>query len=473
MTAVLLCKNCCHIFSTNKEYKTHTCDAFNSSIDWTKSDCILNIVKKEHESEDIKNKLKCEYFKSKVFAKIAEKFSGVDMKEFFKEKPDRIDIYPNTKFNLVIHPAQPQTTEEKEKKKKEHYMSLKHITDDIVPEETVDERQKTIKEKINTSSHENIMKEISTVLETINKTNYNESVKKLKQNRKKIVPNITHDTYIIMLRHHYNVFEQMVNSESQKKKDSYIEKAFSPLEHRLLLSQYNIKFNIEPSDIELYHCLIPEEATYLELVPFNKEKYFKQSLTYDLAFSHIQDIIKRTLFNKYGYHNVVYMNIKKTDEKYTFYYLDKIEGGKRFWKFDYKLENFADRFCDIAVDRIVFYFRQLYSSVFHYNTLRPDFLKKATNLEFEFEQLIQNLILISDRNNMYKMFQQLVYEEAQFKPSEIDKVNQYNDRLQSRKNFNDVSDEDLKKTRMDNIAQLFENPSEDEVKMFISSRINS
>jgi hypothetical protein len=167
------------------------------------------------------------------------------------------------------------------------------------------------------------------------------------------------------------------------------------------------------------------------------------------------------------------MNIKKTDEKYTFYYLDKIEGGKRFWKFDYKLENFADRFCDIAVDRIVFYFRQLYSSVFHYNTLRPDFLKKATNLEFEFEQLIQNLILISDRNNMYKMFQQLVYEEAQFKPSEIDKVNQYNDRLQSRKNFNDVSDEDLKKTRMDNIAQLFENPSEDEVKMFISSRINS
>lgn len=471
MTAVLLCKKCCYIFNTNKEYKTHSCETINTHIDWSKPDCILSFIKKDQETEDVKTRLKCEYFKSKVFAKIAEKFSGVDMKDFFKDKPDRIDVYPNTKFNIVIHPPV-QTSEEKEKKRKEHYISVKHITDDIVPEETVDERQKMIKEKINASSHENINKEITTLLETLNKNTYSDTVKKLKQHRKKLIPSLTHDTYINMIRQHYDIFETVIKNETSKKKDSYIERSFSPLEHRLLLSQYNHKINIEPSDIELYHCLIPEEATYLEQVPFNREKYFKQSLTYDLAFSHIQDIIKRTLFNKYGYHNVVYMNIKKTEEKYTYYYLDKIEGGKRFWKLDCKLESLTDRFCDIAVDRIVFYFRQLYSSVFHDNTFRCDFLKKATTLEVEFEQLIQNLILISDRNSMYKMFQQLVYDNAQFKPTEIDRVNQYNERLQSRKNFNDTTEEDIKKTRVENISQLFENPTEDDVRLFISSRIN-
>jgi hypothetical protein len=164
------------------------------------------------------------------------------------------------------------------------------------------------------------------------------------------------------------------------------------------------------------------------------------------------------------------MNIKKTDEKYTYYYLDKIEGGKRYWKFDCKLESLTDRFCDIAVDRIIFYFRQLYSSVFRDNTFRVDFLKKATALEIEFEQLVQNLILISDRNSMYKMFQQLVYDNAQFKPSEIDRVNQYNERLSTKKNIEGI--DDLVKSRIENISQLFENPNEDEIKLFISSRIN-
>jgi len=469
MSAVLLCKKCYHIFNTNKEYKTHTCDISNIITDWTKPDCILSMMKKEQEIEDVKTRLKCEYFKTKVFAKIAEKFSGVDMKDFFKEKPERIDIYPNTKFNIVVHPPQ-LSIEDKEKKKKEHFISLKHITDDIVPEETVDERQKTIKEKINASAHESIMKEITTLIETTNKNTYNDNVKKLKQYRKKLIPNLSHDSYINMIRNHHDILEDILKNETSKKKDAYLEKSFSPLEHRLLLSPHNHKFNIDPSDIELYHCLIPEEATYLELVPFNREKYFKQSLTYDLAFSHIQDIIKRTLFNKYGYHNVVYMNIKKTDEKYTYYYLDKIEGGKRYWKFDCKLESLTDRFCDIAVDRIIFYFRQLYSSVFRDNTFRVDFLKKATALEIEFEQLVQNLILISDRNSMYKMFQQLVYDNAQFKPSEIDRVNQYNERLSTKKNIEGI--DDLVKSRIENISQLFENPNEDEIKLFISSRIN-
>jgi hypothetical protein len=480
MTAVLLCKKCCIVFNSNKEYKNHPCEPFNVYIDWNKPDCITSIVnemnKKDQEMNDLTNKLKCEYFKSKLFAKVAEKYSGIDMKDFLKEKPERIDIYPNTKFNVVVHhpqPAQPieQTqpvNEDKERKRKEHFISVKHITD-ISPEQTVDERQKNIKDKINTVSSETVTKDITTLLETLNKTNFNDSVKKLKQFRKKLIPNLTHDTYIKLLREHYTITESAVKNETSKRKESYMEKSFSPLEHRLLLSPCNHLFNIEPSDIELYHCLIPEEATYSEWVPFNREKYFKQCLTYDLAFSHIQDIVKRTLFNKFGYNNVVYIPIKKTEEKYTYYYLDRVDGGKRFWKMDYKLENLTDRFCEIAVDRIIFYFRQLYSCVFRDNTFRHDFLKKAPCIELEFQQLIQNINLLSDRNGMYKMFQSLVDENAEFKPMDNDRVNQYTGDKITRKI---LPFDDLKTIQLENIAHLFENPNQDDIKNFVSSHVN-
>jgi hypothetical protein len=477
MTAVLLCKNCCIIFNANREYKNHTCEPFNSYVDWSKPDCIASIIegsiKREQEMNDVQNKLKCEYFKSKLFAKIAEKFAGIDMKDFFKEKPERIDIYPNTKFNVVMHhqPTQivdpPSQPVNEERKRKEHFISVKHITD-IAPEQTVDERQKNIKDKINMISSETVTKDISSLLETLNKTNFNDSVKKLKQFRKKLIPNLTHDTYIKLLKEHYTITEKIFQSETSRRKDTYMEKSFSSLEHRLLLSPCNHLFSIEPSDIELYHCLIPEEATYSEWVPFNREKYFKQCLTYDLAFSHIQDIVKRTLFNKFGYNNVVYIPIKKTEEKYTYYYLDKLEGGKRCWKMDYKLENLTDRFCEIAVDRIIFYFRQLYSCVFRDNTFRHDFLKKAPCIEPEFQQLIQNINLLSDRNSMYKMFQSLVDDNAEFKPTDNDKVNQYTGDKITRKI---LPFDDLKTIQLENIAHLFENPNQDDISKFLLSNI--
>ena len=469
MIAVLLCKKCCMIFNSNREYKNHTCEPLNVIVDWGKPDCIASILKKDQDMDDTRTKLKCEYFKSKLFAKIAEKFSGIEMKEFFKEKPERIDIYPNTKFNIVMHtepvPLQP-TIEEKEKKRKEHFISVKHITD-ITAEQTVDERQKNIKDKTNLFSSENIMKDISTLFDILNKANFNETVKKIKQFRKKLVPNLTHDTYVYMLKEHYTMTENVVQNETSKRKDLYMEKSFSPLEHRLLMSQYNHKFSIEPSDISLYHCLIPEEATYSDWVPFNREKYFKQCLTYDLAFSHIQDIVKRTLFNKFGFNNVVYMPIKKTDEKYTYYYLDRVEGGKRLWKMDNKLENLTDRFCEIAIDRIIFYFRQIYVCVFHDNTFRVDFLKNTPCIELEFRQLIQNIILLGDRSGMYKMFQSLVDDNAEFKPTDNDKVNQYT----SEKIYRKTSIDDSRNIQLENISHLFDNPKEDEIIKFISQLV--
>jgi len=235
MTAVLLCKKCCMIFNSNREYKNHTCETTNVTVDWCKTDCIASLLRKEQDMDDTRTKLKCEYFKSKLFAKIAEKFSGIEMKEFFKEKTERIDIYPNTKFNIVMHtdiaPHQP-AIEEKERKRKEHFISVKHITE-ITPEQTVDERQKNIKDKTNLISSETITKDISSLFDILNKTNLNDTEKKIKKIRKKLVPNLTHDTYICMLREHYALSENVVQNESSKRKESCMEKSFSPLEHRL------------------------------------------------------------------------------------------------------------------------------------------------------------------------------------------------------------------------------------------------
>jgi len=159
------------------------------------------------------------------------------------------------------------------------------------------------------------------------------------------------------------------------------------------------------------------------------------------------------------------MPIKKTaDEKYTYYYLDRVEGGKRLWKMDNKLENLTDRFCEIAIDRIIFYFRQIYVCVFHDNTFRLDFLKNTPCIELEFRQLIQNIILLGDRSGMYKMFQSLVDDNAEFKPTDNDKVNQYT----SEKIYRKTSIDDSRNIQLENISHLFDNPKEDEIIKFIS-----
>ena len=161
------------------------------------------------------------------------------------------------------------------------------------------------------------------------------------------------------------------------------------------------------------------------------------------------------------------MPIKKTDEKYTYYYLDRVEGGKRLWKMDNKLENLTDRFCEIAIDRIIFYFRQIYVCVFHDNTFRVDFLKNTPCIELEFRQLIQNIILLGDRSGMYKMFQSLVDDNAEFKPTDNDKVNQYT----SEKIYRKTSIDDSRNIQLENISHLFDNPKEDEIIKFISQLV--
>jgi len=79
-------------------------------------------------------------------------------------------------------------------------------------------------------------------------------------------------------------------------------------------------------------------------------------------------------------------------------------------------------------------FRKIYNDVFSDNIYRPDYIQKSQIMEFDCEQLMLNIILLSHPMELCKMFQGIIIKNCTFTCTELDKFDLHgDDKLQQTK----------------------------------------
>ena len=233
----------------------------------------------------------------------------------------------------------------------------------------------------------------------------------------------------------YDVFK--IKKYNDKKIKNIISKGLSSLESRIIRYQNYINSHLEVEDLELLlenlklHINFPKKFN-----PYNNKWFCEKLYNYSIVVFPIEKIIKYFLYNYYNFFNIIYLPLPKSLEKdpYSFYILEKVNKNKRYWSMDCRLEELGSNISNNILPYMIDKFRKIYYDVFGDNTFRKDY-NKTEITEYDCEQLIQNIILLSQPIKFCNLLRFSVYKEAKYIPTENDKFNLYGDDILQKKKF--------------------------------------
>ena len=258
---------------------------------------------------------------------------------------------------------------------------------------------------------------------------------------------------------------------TEKKSSMIISKGLTSLESRLISYGSYIQTHIEIDEIQkLEISLELEKYSPKEYVQYDSVAFANYFHNYGLVLFSLKKNLERYLFNRYDFWNVVYLQLPKNakDDPYSFYILERVTKEKRYWKMDCRLEDLSSNLISSLSPIMIGMFRKLYKDVFGDNDFRNDYSSKCQITECDCEQLLQNIILISQPKDFYNLVREMVVSKATYIPTENDKFNMYGDDSLQRKRFHDKEDVDL----VDIIKQLFDDITSAQAVDFYRSRTN-
>jgi len=323
---------------------------------------------------------------------------------------------------------------------------------------------------IDTEEYKEIIKSIKKHFDNIeNSRVYTSAIEEIKIIRNKLMGKISIVEYTELLKDHHGRLEKLCKDKKfdKRKTLTIISRNLSTLEMRMLNYGKYTNTTLDIDTIDKFSLSIDLSIdNSKEFVPFDKNKIYNYINNYSLSLFTIKKCISRALCNVWGYNNMVYMNpvVSQGKDPYSFYILEKMRVTKkeinRCWKMECRLEDIAVDFVDNILPYCTMLFRQLYYKIFSDNDYREGYVTKSSVAEGECEQLLQNIIILTQPNNFCKMLQKIVVKNATFTQGSMDKINLYsNDRIQE-KRLNARDDE--KHTHFF-IRGLFDNIKQEEV----------
>ena len=173
------------------------------------------------------------------------------------------------------------------------------------------------------------------------------------------------------------------------------------------------------------------------LYPFESYSFFEKFDNYGLAIFSIKKLIEIFINNKYGIYNIIYVPIKKSSENdpYSFYILEDIKSKKRYWKMDCRLEELTINFTNTIINYLKNIFKKLYHDVFNDNIYRKDYKSYNTITQYDCEQLLKNIYMISNQKKFSLLLRNIIRENCTYYPTENDRFNIYTDDLVQKKRF--------------------------------------
>ena len=205
-----------------------------------------------------------------------------------------------------------------------------------------------------------------------------------------------------------------------------------------------------------------------EFKPYIIEELSQKLTTYSVAVFPIEKLIKLSLINPYGFWNVVYMEWPKSSvsDPYSFYVLDKIKKGKRYWNMNCRLEDFTLDLIACIQPYLIQMFRELYYTVFHDNDFRQNASELSSFVSEDCEQLAQNIILLSQPRKLCDKLRKLLVENCTYKHTSHDQFSLVGDDLLQRKKFQTKEKIEM----VDTISQLFDEITDEQAVNFYKSR---
>ena len=488
----MTCKKCG--FSDNK-YKENSLD-----IEINIKDKCIEEIPISINQEVIKNltilnlqlNLQYEQMKNKIYADIIEKQINIKLEDIIKESEKQINIhdFTNGKTEILLHTFIKSTnsvqiqqydieplknTKKKPKKKIEEDHELVIEIEEGVEIQTdniksskpkfrrVKDYIKTSEKELNTKLKEDVVKvekkleeivynnfdvsqkEITERIEELfiqlqNNRIYTSTLNTMKDLRRKLLGKINIEEYSSLVSSHVKRLEDIFSNKKYniKKINKIISGSLTPLDSRLIHYEGYIDISIEVDELQKFGLVLGILVHHdKNFTPYDKQLFFKNIKNYGLSLFELPECIQRCLVNKFGFHNIIYVNrdnSKQISDPYSFYVLNNVKDSNRLWKMECRLEDFTLDFISSLLPYCIHLFRKIYKDVFTDNIYRPDYIYKSQVTEFDCEQLLQNIILLSKPNLLCKTLQQIIINNCTFTITEIDKFDFHgDDKLQQKR----------------------------------------
>jgi hypothetical protein len=445
----------------------------------------------------LKGRLKYEKLRNSIFTSIVKSCTHIKIDDIFEEEEDSIHIYKADKVNIpvIVHDffkgeGEKNTEKNTEKysisskpcRKGKTYRAMKK--DDLVQEtpEKQEEKIKIVETQMETIVQENKLdvsyvdsiKAIDEAMECISKERiYKKHLISIKDLRVKLICKIGLSEYTNLIRKHIEKLTSIFGKKGTdaKKTTLNIGMSLSPLEQRLIFFSGYFNTELEPEETQRLRLTLDVAPNPKRYIPFNYNDFFSKMYNYGLSIFSVKESIKRSLVNPYGFPNIVYVKTEKSSAKdpYTFYILEKIEDDKRIWKMECRLYEFSKSLSKNILTYCINMFRRIYFDVFSDNSYREDYKDKCLICRQDCEQLLINIIELSNSKSLCETVRKIVSKQSILLPSKMDKFDfMADDRLVKKQYIQEANNND---DVIASIKRMFDDISDTDCNSIITSLI--
>lgn len=292
---------------------------------------------------------------------------------------------------------------------------------------------------------------------------YTKIIDEIKKKRTLVFKNMILEDYIKMiLDHNKSIKDIFINKNyTEKKINNILSKSLTSLESRLIFNNSHIESHIDMDELNTLMYVIRKKIDDNKVyIPYKEDTLYNKFYNYGIVVFPIEKLLDIFLFNKYGYNNIIYVPLKKStnNDPYSFYVLDKINNGKKYWRMDCRLEDLLTCLSNNLLSYMIGTFRILYKLVFDDNDFRKDYMYRCQLTDGDCEQLLINIILISKTNVFHKILKEKIRTISTYKLTDNDKINLQGDDPLQRKRLQEKDNSDI----VDVLKQLFDDISTEE-----------
>jgi len=405
----------------------------------------------------------------------------MDKEKKKKKKKKRPTINPSSNINFVL-----EESDEEEIKREPVYKrvsgyirSTEQELGNKLKKEVIkgEEQRAKIKYDNFDVSHKRLSDIIDGIFDTImNSRTYSGKLKQIKNTRKQLLGRLNLDEYTTLINNHNDKLKKIFKGRNypMKKIQKIIAMSLTPLDMRLSFYQGYTESAIDIDEVQKFGLALDFLVNHpRRFIPFDNQLLYKRIQNYGLALFELGDCIKRCIVNTYKYHNVIYVPKKESPSRdpYSFYILEKVVGN-RCWHLKCRLEDIAIDFSQNVLLYCTRLFRKIYKDIFNDNVFRPDYISKSQIAEFDCEQLLQNIILLSKPFALCRTFQKIIIDNCTFTNStDKDKFRLHADDKSQRHRFR--KGKDNIEHSCDIVRRLFDDINQDDVCKIVEERFYS
>ena len=328
---------------------------------------------------------------------------------------------------------------------------------------------------------------------------FDDNLSIIKKTRTAMLKHMSVEDYVLILNRHIRMLETIFSAKELKNRkiQILIQKSLGTIDARLVKYHDYHCFTIDIDEINNYTSSLklsfrePEDYE-----PFSLYDFIQKIQNLTVCLYPLSRCIELFMFNIYGFNNIIYIKVNKKNARlsavaaasppegtqpggessavkddndpFRFYTFKGIENSKRRWTMDCRLEDLAYEFTNALLPYLISIFRNIYKDYFRDNDYRENYYNKSPVLGTDCEQLVQNILTLSNHKQFCKLLQRLVIKNATHIVTENDSFNLYRDDPLQRREF----EKNEETNYIDNIKQMFDGISDEEAENFLTSKTN-